>query len=172
MRGRAGSIPEISVFQTGISLSGLENFAKWTLHPGYQDESGKNSTAQMASCCFAHCIFHIISIPFNRSDTAIRVAKATIGAKVITLCFALVALFHEFRARTRSDLFSSRKPGWNFSYEPKLKLVSVTGQSRSTGLMWRGPCNSLPYYFIGTFSQQVEAICRGQSTKSHLQVYW
>ena len=100
MRKRAGSVPEVSVFQTGISLSGLENFAKWTLHPCYQDESGKNSTAQMASCCFAHCIFHIISIPFNRSDTAIRVAKATIGAKVITLCFALVALFHEFRAKT------------------------------------------------------------------------
>ena len=27
MRGRAGSVPGISVFPTGISLSGLENFA-------------------------------------------------------------------------------------------------------------------------------------------------
>ena len=29
--------------------------------------------------------------------------------------------------------FSSPKPCWNFSYEPKAKFVSVTG------LMWRGP---------------------------------
>ena len=36
-------------------------------------------------------------------------------------------------------LFSSWKPGWNFSYEPTAKLVLVTGPACSTALMWRGP---------------------------------
>ena len=150
MRKRAGSVPEVSVFQTEISLSALENFAIWTLHPGYRDESGKNSTAQMASCCFAHCIFHIISIPFNRSDSAIRVAKATIGAKVITLYFALVALFHEFRARTRSDLFSSRESGWNFSYEP---------QEISSLMQWSGHLASRSFYLLAWFWRTRERLC-------------
>ena len=35
--------------------------------------------------------------------------------------------------------FSTRKPGWNSSYEPKEKFVAITGLVRSTGLMWRGP---------------------------------
>ena len=56
----------------------------------------------MALSCIACSIFHIISIPFNCSDTAIRVAKAVIGTKVITLCLVKFALFLEFRARTRS----------------------------------------------------------------------
>ena len=90
---RAGPVSEISV-------SGLENFAMWTLQPGYRDESGMNSAVHMASRCCAHRILHII-ITFNCSDAAIRVAKATIGANVITLCFAFVALFREFRATTR-----------------------------------------------------------------------
>ena len=34
----------------------------------------------MASSCVACCIFHIISIPFDYSDTALRVAEAMIGA--------------------------------------------------------------------------------------------
>ena len=91
---RAGPVSEISV-------SGLENFAMWTLQPGYRDESGMNSAVQMASRCCAHRILHIIiKHPFNCSDAAIRVAKAKIGANVITLCFAFVALFREFRATT------------------------------------------------------------------------
>ena len=53
------------------------------------------------SSCFACCIFLIISIPFNCSDIAIRVAKTVIGAKVITLCFVIFASFLEFRTRTR-----------------------------------------------------------------------
>ena len=42
---------------------------------------------------FACCIFHIISIPFNCSDTALRVTKAMIGAKVspCLLCFLNLA---------------------------------------------------------------------------------
>ena len=69
----------------------------------------------------AYCIFHIISIPLNCSDTALRVA--TIGAKVIILVFR----------------YASRKPGWNLSYEAEAKFIPVTGPAQSTGLMWRGP---------------------------------
>ena len=52
----------------------------------------------------------IISIPFICSDTAIRVAKAIISAKVLPLCFLLVVLFHQFLARASAGLFSSWKP--------------------------------------------------------------
>ena len=69
----------------------------------------------------AYCVFHIISIPLNCSDTALRVA--TTGAKVIILVFR----------------YASRKPGWNFSYEAEAKFIPVTGPAQSTGLMWRGP---------------------------------
>ena len=44
-----------------------------------------------ASFWFACGIFHIISIKFNSSDTATRVAKAMKGVKVITMCFAMFA---------------------------------------------------------------------------------
>ena len=46
--------------------------------------------------------FAIISIPFNCSDTVLRVAEAMIGAKVIIFVILHVsALFLEFGARTR-----------------------------------------------------------------------
>ena len=71
-----------------------------------------------ASSCFACCIFHIITISFDNSDTAIRVAKAITGAKVTTLYFAMFALFLEFEPQLVFCLFSPRKLGWDFSYEP------------------------------------------------------
>ena len=110
MRGRPGSVTETSVFPTEISVRGLENFAIWTLHPGYRDElfaiahalngrwrssalSSHNKAARMASFCFAWWIFHIITSPFNCSDTAKRVTKAMIGVKVICrLHFAIFVL--------------------------------------------------------------------------------
>ena len=84
--------PDLGV-STLISVScGLKIFAIWTLQPGYRDESGMN-------CSNEFCI--------NCSDTAmIRVAKAMIGAKVITLSFTMFTLFLEFHA-------SSRKSCWN-----------------------------------------------------------
>ena len=96
------------------SVGGLENFAIWTLHPGYRDEffaiahasngrwrsstvSSHNKKARMGSFCFAWWIFHIIGNPFNCTETAERVAKAMIGAKVITrLRFAIFVLFSNF----------------------------------------------------------------------------
>ena len=44
----------------------------------------------MALSCIACYIFHIISIPFNISDTALRVAKAMIGANVSPCLFCFL----------------------------------------------------------------------------------
>ena len=64
------------------------NFAIWTFHPGYRDErrdeywrSGQHRLSMPA------VFFHIISIPFNCSDTASRVTEALIGPKVKILVF-------------------------------------------------------------------------------------
>ena len=101
MRWRAGSVPEISVFPTGISVSGVENLLYEHFSPVTGMKVGWTLRMNSASSCFACCIFHIKSISFENSYTAIRVAKAIIGTKVITLCFAMFALFLEFRATAR-----------------------------------------------------------------------
>ena len=68
----AGSVAEIFVFPN-----------RYHGKPGDQDESGMNSDGPgMVFSCIACCIFHIISIPFNCSNTTLRVAKAMIGMKV------------------------------------------------------------------------------------------
>ena len=74
-----------------------------------QDEFWRSGLHSLAFAC---CIFHIISIPFNCSDTALRVAKAMIGTKVMIfvfrhVCSSVARIF---------VLFSYRKPGWNFSW--------------------------------------------------------
>ena len=160
MRGRPGSVTETSVFPTGISVRGLENFAIWTLHPGYRDElfaiahalngrwrssalSSHNKAARMASFCFAWWIFHIITSPFNCSDTAKRVIKSMIGVKYYVGCISpslfCVSNFAPNLVPRIFGLFSSGKPGWIFSYEPKAKFVLVSRPFRSTALIWRGP---------------------------------
>ena len=53
----------------------------------------------MASSCIACCVFHIISIPFTCSDTALSVTEAMIGLNVKILYFVMFALFLEFGAR-------------------------------------------------------------------------
>ena len=104
----------------------------------------RNKAARMASFCFAWWIFHIISNPFNCSDTAKRVAKAMIGVKEITrLRFAIYFCFcfSNFAPKLVPrifGLFSSRKPGRIFPYEPKAKFVLVSGPARLTGLIRRG----------------------------------
>ena len=89
MRGRAVSV-------TGLEILPYEHFSPLT-----GKKVGCILAVQMVSSCIACCIFHIISIPFNCSDTALRVAEAMIGAKVKLLCFAMFALFLKFGARTR-----------------------------------------------------------------------
>ena len=106
MRGRAGSVPKISVFPTRISVSGLKIFAieHFSLVTGMK--AGWILQMNSASFWFACGIFHIISIQFNCSDTAMTVAKAMKGVKVITMCFAMFALFLEFHATTYLWLLS------------------------------------------------------------------
>ena len=45
---------------------------------------------RMASSCIACCVFHIISIPFNCSEKALRVTDAKIGPKVKIFMFRYV----------------------------------------------------------------------------------
>ena len=71
-RRRAGPVPEISVFPTGISVSGLK-FLPYAEHfsPVTQMKAGWVLAARMSSSsCIACCVFHVISITFNSSDTA------------------------------------------------------------------------------------------------------
>ena len=92
-----------------------------------------------------------------------------ISAKVIIFVFFLLC-FSYFAPELVHRIFgpfSSRKPGWNFSYEPKVKLVPVTGPARSTRLMWRGPkteqnkCNNNQNMLLG----QCHLILRSISNK-------
>ena len=48
-------------------------------------KAGWTLAVWMPLSCIAFCIFHIISIPFNCSDTTIRVTEAMIGVKGV--CF-------------------------------------------------------------------------------------
>ena len=70
MRGRAGSVGTLE------SLP-YEYFSPVTL-----DESKINSGGPNAIVLPCLLYFHIISIPFNYSDTALRVAEAMKGTKV------------------------------------------------------------------------------------------
>ena len=78
----------------------------------------------------------------------------------------MFALFPKFGAKLVPrifDLFSSRKPGWNFSYEPKAKFIPVTG------LIWRGPKTSSRVTTTITFSCQNDAGSR-VSKREHYQL--
>ena len=82
MRRRAGSVPEISLFPTDISVSGLEILPYEHFIPVTGMNGGMNSGGPNGVLSIACCIFHILSIPFNCSDTALRVTDAKIGPKV------------------------------------------------------------------------------------------
>ena len=96
VRGRADSVLGISV--RGLKILPYEHFS-----PVTGMKAGWILAARMALSCIAYCVFHIISIPFNCIDTALRVVKAMVGAKLEFLCFTVFALFLEFRARTRPE---------------------------------------------------------------------
>ena len=121
MTGRAGSVPEISVFSNRDLGKRAGNFSIWLFIPVTGMKAGW-ILAQMASPCIACCIFRIIGIPVNCSDTALRVAKTMIGAKVIIFVFRVSALFVPLcqNSSPGSRTFSSsRKPGWNFPVNPR-----------------------------------------------------
>ena len=116
------------------------NFAIWTLHPGYWNERRDE---------FSWSGWHRLSLPavFYTSSASHLTAviqlyelpkpeRKKFCVSPYLLCFPNLAPKLVPRI---FDLFSSRKPGWNFSYEPKARFIPVTESARSTGLIWRGP---------------------------------
>ena len=75
MRGGTVSVPKMSV--RGLEILPYEHFIPIT-----GIKVGWILAVWMALSCITCCIFHIISIPFNCSDTALGVAEAMIGMKV------------------------------------------------------------------------------------------
>ena len=100
---------------------------------------------RMASSCIACCIFHIISIPFNCSDKALRVTDAKIGPKVKIFVFRYVCFVSRIWRQNSSPGSLAFSYLGNrakiISYEPKAKFIPVTEPARSTGLISRGPKN-------------------------------
>lgn len=127
MRGRTGSVPQISVFPTGILVSVLKILPYEHFSPVTGMKAGWILAARMASSCTAYCVFHLISIPFNCIDTALRVVKAMVGPKVrifvfIRICFIYrilsqnsfrgsLAFFHHGNRATISHM--NRKRSWS-----------------------------------------------------------
>ena len=75
-----------------FSVSGLKILPYEHFSPVTGMKAGWILAARMASSCTAYCVFHLISIPFNCIDTALRVVKAMVGPKVrifvfIRICF-------------------------------------------------------------------------------------
>ena len=110
-----GSVPEISVFPTGISVSGLKILPYEHFSPVTGMKAGWILAAWMALSCIAYCVFHIIRIPFNCIDTALRVVKAMVGPKVRTFVFIRIWFIYRISSQKLVPrilgLFSSRKPG-------------------------------------------------------------
>ena len=86
----------------------------------------------MASSC---CIFDIINIPFNCSDTAVRVTEAMVGTKVkffvspCLLCFSNLA----------PELVPGSLAFSRLGNQAEISHMNPRrNSSRSTGLMWRG----------------------------------
>ena len=123
---------DVFIWEGGLEILAYEHFSPVTGMKAWWILA-----SWMASSRIACNIFHFISIPFNCSDTALKVAKA-----MIVLLFIMFASSLQFRARTSSQdfwPFSPRKPGWNFWYEYKAKSVPASGPARSTELLWRSP---------------------------------
>ena len=90
IRGRAGSVLEVSVLPTKFSASGLEILPYEHFIPATGWTAGWILAVRMASSCTTCCIFHIISIPFNSCDTALTVTYAKIDPKVKTFVLRYV----------------------------------------------------------------------------------
>ena len=97
-------------------------------------------TARMALSELAlPAVFYRHKNPINCSDTAFRVAEVMMGAKVKISVFCHVCLVSRIWCQISAPDLSSRKLGWNFSYEPKAKFIPVTRLAQSNGLMLRSP---------------------------------
>ena len=125
--------------------------------------------SRMASSRIAYNIFHFISILFNCSDTALKVGKAMIVTKFIIFCSPCLLRFSNFAPELVPRIFglqSFQKPGWDFWYEYKVKLVPASGPVRSNRLMWRGPKSTIvhpsytpPPYFKKQTLGRVHVVC-------------
>ena len=112
MRERAGLVPE-------ISLNGLE-ILPWT--------SEWILAVRLASSSIACCIFHIMSIPFNCSDTALSVTEAMIDPKVNFFCISPCLLcFSNIAPELFPRIFGLSHLG--ISYEPKAKRASPVNRA-------------------------------------------
>ena len=157
MRGRAGSVSDFSVFPTEISVSGMQILPWEHFSPVTGMKAGWILAVRMASSCIDCCIFHIIGIRLNISDTTLRVTEVyMIGAKVKTFVFRhiyLVSRIWHQNSSPRSLAFSHlgnpaeishTNPRWNSSRQPgscELALGTLIFWHRSTNfvliLLWR-----------------------------------
>ena len=133
MRGRAGSVPEISVFPTEISVRGLELLPYNHFVPVTGMNGGMNSGRPDGIVLHYLLYFTHHSIPFNCSETALRVTEAMIGSKVDLFVFRHVCFVSRIwrqNSSTGSLTFSHLGNRTETSH-----MNSRQNSSRSTGLM-------------------------------------
>ena len=111
-QGRLARFPRSRFFQTGISGRGrgILPYDSSALLPGWKQDEFWPRWHRLVFAC---CIFRIISIAINCSDSALRVAKAMIGAKFIIFVFRMSAFLSLCAGTRPQDL-------WPF-------LISETG---------------------------------------------
>ena len=139
MRGRAGSVPDFSVFPTEVSVSGLEILPWEHFSPVTGMKAGWIVAVQMASSSIDCCIFHIIGIRLNSNDTTLRVAEVMIVAKVKIFVFrygCFVSRIWRQNSCPGSLTFSHLGNPAEISH-----MNPRRNSSRSIGLTWRGPWN-------------------------------
>ena len=129
MRRGAGAVPEISI--SGLEILPYEHFIR--VIPGYERRDGFWRSVRMASSYIACRIFHIISIPFNCGDTALRVTETMVGPKVKDFVFRHVCFVSRIWRQNSS-------PGsltfYHLGNRAEISHMNARrNSSRSTGLM-------------------------------------
>ena len=104
-QGRLARFPRSRFFPTGISGRGrgILPYDSSALLPGWKQDEFWPRWHRLVFAC---CIFRIISIAINCSDSALRVAKAMIGAKVIIFVFRMSAFLSLCAGTRPQDLWS------------------------------------------------------------------
>ena len=105
----------------------------------------------MASSCIACCIFHII--PFNCSDTALGVAEATIGAKVIIFVFHHVCCFPNLAPELVPRIFGRISGAFHLVKIPGISGSAVNGTRFVGSSHWKIPRKSGKSKKVGPFSR-------------------
>ena len=112
-------------------MSTSSRLPRWT--------AGRILAVRMALSCIACCILHVISIPFNCSDTAFRFTEAMMGPKFFVFRYVrLVSPICRQNSSPGSLAFSHLGNRAEISH-----MNPRQNSARSTTLMWRGPyCES------------------------------